>query len=231
MESVAPKQPDETDAPKPMSKGEMARASILAATKELVALKGPHATTVRDITEATKANVAAVKYYFGSKEDLIRTAVTEITRAVNDLRLERLEAAQTEAAGNAVPPETILRALIEPIGEVSRATDGGSLYLRMIYQMRITPQDPLAMSNFHKHDHVAQAFIKTMATTFPSLDREQLIWRYEFARGASIHLLSDIDPKVQRIQLLAGDVPVQREMNANVFDTVISLIMGGFTSP
>jgi AcrR family transcriptional regulator len=213
------------------TKGALARAAILAATKELVALKGPHATTVRDVTEATGANVASVRYYFGSKEDLIRAAAEDITGAVNDARLDQLRAAETAAAGRAIPPEAILRALIEPIKTVSRANDGGSLYLRMIYQMRITPQDPLAMSNFHKHDHVAQAFLRAMATTFPALDREQLIWRYEFARGAAIHLLSDVDPKVQRIQLLAGDTPVQTTLSDQVIDTVIGLIMGGFTRP
>jgi hypothetical protein len=58
-----------------------------------------------------------------------------------------------------------------------------------------------------------------------------LIWRYEFARGAAIHLLSDVDPKVQRIQLLAGDTPVQTTLTDQVIDTVIGLIMGGFTRP
>ena len=33
-------------------KGEQAKRAILAATKELVARKGPHATSVRDVTEA-----------------------------------------------------------------------------------------------------------------------------------------------------------------------------------
>lgn len=208
-------------------KGEQAKRAILAATKELVARKGPHATSVRDVTEASGANVAAVTYYFGSKDALIAGAIDDITGAVNARRLARLDMTLTASQGAALAGEAILRALIEPIGEVSRAEDGGSLYLRMLYHMRIQPQDPLAQASFARNDHVAQRFISEMARTFPHLTRDDLIWRYEFARGAAVHLLSDMDPLVRRIELL-GAREDGAELSDRVFDRVIGLIIGGF---
>ncbi|SLN23321.1 putative DNA-binding transcriptional regulator [Aquimixticola soesokkakensis] len=223
--------PDGAVAQSPLKKGEQARITILEATRELVALKGPHATTVRDITEASGANVAAVNYYFHSKEELVRQAMTSITDALNAARLARLRSYEVAAQGQALAPEDILRALIEPVAEVSRARDGGSLYLRMIYQMRINPQDRFAQEAFDRNDHVAQAFLDAMGKTFAKVSREEIIWRYEFARGASIHMLADLDPLVRRMETLGhGAVSTSKTLSPEVFTRVIALLMGGFAA-
>jgi len=58
-------------------------AEILVATQDLLLAKGEAKTTLRAITERAKANVAAVNYHFGSRDELIRqaylSALTEVT--------------------------------------------------------------------------------------------------------------------------------------------------------
>src|SRR5690606_27958215 len=92
-------------------------------------------------------------------------------------------------------------ALIEPILTMSRSADGGSLYVRSVFQMRID-----ARTGYHTFDinqHVARRFMAALARTFPQLDREGVVWHYEFARGSAIHMLANLDPISRRFELLA----------------------------
>lgn len=142
------------------------RDAILSAAKELVARKGPKGTTVRDITEASGANTAAVNYYFQSKDALVRLATQEITGDVNQQRLSRLTEMEQTAGEAALTPRQILEALIEPILTASRSSDGGSLYVRNVFQMRVDAR--AGYNNFNINSHAAHRFIKAMQKTFPS---------------------------------------------------------------
>lgn len=211
------------------------RQAILAAAKELVARKGPNGTTVRDITAASGANGAAVNYYFQSKDGLVDLAQREITGEVNRARLARLDALEHAAAGRPLAPRDILVALIEPIMSTSRSADGGSLYVRSVFQMRVD-----ARAGYHTFDinqHVARRFIDVIATTFPHLDRETVIWHYEFARGSAIHMLANLDPVSRRFELLAkapgdtlADTPAYA-LDHQQIDRVIGMILNGFGQP
>ncbi len=53
------------------SNGEATRRRILTVAERLFAQRGLDAVSVRDITEAAKANTAAIHYHFGSKRKLV----------------------------------------------------------------------------------------------------------------------------------------------------------------
>lgn len=210
------------------------RQTILAATKELVARKGPHATTVRDITLASGANVAAVNYYFQSKDELVRLAADEITADINTERARRLDALEAAAGEAPLAPRAILQALVEPILDISRAEDGGSLYLRNVYNMRTVPYAPDNRRNFGQHDHVAQRFIAAIRRSFPALEREEAVWHYEFARGAALHMLANLDPNWRRFELILyrgeaalPETPIYA-LDQGAVDRVIDMILKGF---
>lgn len=173
--------------------------TILDAAKELVARKGQTGVTVRDITSASGANSASVNYYFQSKDRLVAIATQEITGDVNRERLRRLE--QLEQNNPILTSREILGALIEPILTVSRAKDGGSLYVRSVFQFRIDAR--AAYSSFDINRHVAKRFIQAIRRSFPNWSEEEAIWRYEFARGSAIHLLANLDPVSRRFEQLA----------------------------
>jgi len=48
------------------------REQLLLVSLSLFSEKGFEATSVREICDRAKANVSAIKYHFGSKEDLYR---------------------------------------------------------------------------------------------------------------------------------------------------------------
>ncbi len=82
--------------------GERTRARLLDATLRLLAERGSEAAVgVRDIAEAAHANVAAVKYHFGSKDALCRAAAQRAFRALADEQTTWLKALPEDAG----PPE------------------------------------------------------------------------------------------------------------------------------
>jgi AcrR family transcriptional regulator len=72
------------------SPGERARTSILDAAEDLFAREGPSAVTLRSIAAAADVNVAAVNYYFGSKERLFEEMFLRRVVPLNEERLLRL---------------------------------------------------------------------------------------------------------------------------------------------
>lgn len=65
------------------SKSDQARLKLLAAGLELFGKSGPDGTTVRDIAKAAGQNVAAIAYYFGSKEKLYDAVIEGV---MNEMR-------------------------------------------------------------------------------------------------------------------------------------------------
>jgi AcrR family transcriptional regulator len=65
--------------------GERTRQRLIDATRELLAEHGEGGVSLRAITDAADANVAAVSYHFGSKETLVRAAIEEsLDRLIQD---------------------------------------------------------------------------------------------------------------------------------------------------
>ncbi len=59
------------------AKGTDTKTALLEAAKRLVAERGYAGTSVRDLAAASGANLAAVSYHFGSREELLNQAVLE----------------------------------------------------------------------------------------------------------------------------------------------------------
>lgn len=205
---------------------------ILDATMELVALKGPHLTTVRDITDATGANVSAVSYYFGSKDELVRRALAAILVPVNAERRELLRQAVLRHAGAPVPGGAILEALIRPMITAVRSADGGRLYVRVVQQIRTYFGDSLSMQIHDLNGQTVQLFLAEMARSFPDLTLAELAWRHEFARGAAIHMLANCDPLSQKMhQILGTECTIDVTNDAVVLGQILSLTAPGFCGP
>jgi AcrR family transcriptional regulator len=70
-----------------------AKRTMLDAAERLVAVKGFDSVSIRDVTGAAKANVAAVNYHFGSREGLLALVMTHVLEPLCAERIARLEAA------------------------------------------------------------------------------------------------------------------------------------------
>src|SRR6516164_5934648 len=75
------------------------RARLMDATLELLAQRGEDGVTLRELTDAAEANVAAVSYHFGSLKSLCEAAIEQA--------LERYLEAQQEAVSELGPESTL----------------------------------------------------------------------------------------------------------------------------
>lgn len=107
--------------------GARTRERLLAAARHLIAEGDGGEVTLRSITDAAGANVAAVKYHFGSKDQLRDAVVTQGLRDVVDVQLERYAALPPDAG-----LDELAAALVEPVVDGLAAADAdGRALLRI----------------------------------------------------------------------------------------------------
>jgi AcrR family transcriptional regulator len=82
------------------------REDLLAGAKKCLAEKGYSKTTARDIAAASGAHLASIGYHFGSKDNLMNTAVLEATSEWGDVFEKAVQEAATES------PEERARVLV-----------------------------------------------------------------------------------------------------------------------
>ena len=66
-------------------KGEQMKEKMVAITARILREKGFKAATVRTIAKEANVNIAAVRYYFGSKEELIGAALEYMMSALENV--------------------------------------------------------------------------------------------------------------------------------------------------
>ena len=71
-------------------KGEQMKEKMVAITARILREKGFKAATVRTIAKEANVNIAAVRYYFGSKEELIGAALEYMMNLLHDQSWEKV---------------------------------------------------------------------------------------------------------------------------------------------
>jgi len=107
------------------------RSRLVSAALRLFAEKGFEAATTREICEAAGANISAIRYYFGDKAGLYRTAFTEPLG-------EKSCHANLAAYGNLPLPEAIkllFRDFLEPL----KLGEEFSLVMKLHFREMIEP--------------------------------------------------------------------------------------------
>ena len=100
--------------------GAETRRRLIEATADALARSGPSGVSMRAITAEAGANVAAVKYHFGSRESLIAAVLADATRHVSRAQAERFDALETRA--DSVPLREWVAAWAAPIVAVVVST-------------------------------------------------------------------------------------------------------------
>ena len=106
---------------------ENTRGRILDSAERLFAEQGFSGTSLRQITAAAGANLAAVNYHFGSKEELIKEALSRRLRPINAERLkwlDRLEAEGQPTVEEIVDSKTQTETALEEIDAGARGEHG-----------------------------------------------------------------------------------------------------------
>jgi AcrR family transcriptional regulator len=168
---------------------------MLDAAEVLFAERGFEAVSVRDITSSAEANVAAVNYHFGSREDLIDLLIIHYANPVNEERLARLEAVERKWSGKAIPLEEVCEAYLRPLQGVTRKSKlAEPLLQKLLGRIFALPCESLPPTAQQLLLNAGNRFLKALSKALPSLTGEELAWRAHFVEGAMIHMLMGQDP-------------------------------------
>lgn len=156
------------------------RQRLLDAAEALFAEHGFAETSLRAITTQGRANLAAVHYHFGSKDELLRAVFARRLKVLNEERLARLAALET---GGPVTVEAVLTAFIEPSLRLRRAGGQSERFTRLLGRAQIEASAGLRDFLRDQYAPVLERFQQTLGRTLPQLQPEELRWRLYFTLG------------------------------------------------
>src|SRR5436190_13536356 len=157
--------------------GERTRARLMNAALNLLAERGEEGVTLRELTDAAGANVAAVSYHLGSLKSLFDAAIENA--------LERYLDAQ-QAAVSAVPPEATLEEVAAAFARpmVNALTKGGRdrAAIRIVARAAIDP--PKGWNRFDaRFDKIRADVVRVLKARLPGVRGPELIFRTRCAAG------------------------------------------------
>ena len=162
------------------------RERVLDAAERLFAERGLEAVSIRDITRAARANLAAINYHFGGKRELVAEIFSRRLTPLNQKRLALLDAAEQMAASKPARLEAILEALIRPTVEQSFACACGSKTFMQLFGRCLSEPDAAVERLIHSHfEKIIQRFNAAILRVLPGLSEQELFWRMSFIGGAA----------------------------------------------
>lgn len=163
------------------------RDRVLDAAERLFAERGLDAVSVRDITREAGANLGAINYHFGTKDNLIRAVLERRIAPVSAERLRALDAVEKAYEKRQRPPklEALLEAMFRPA--VEQAMDpkrGGHTFGRLMARC-FAEANPVVENLVHSHvEPVAERFDAALLRAMPKLTRADVFWRMHLLVGA-----------------------------------------------
>ena len=157
--------------------GQRTQTALVNAALDLLARRGEDAVTLREITEAAGANVAAVSYHFGSLRSLCDTAIEHA--------LERYLDAQQEAVSELGPDSTIeesAAAFARPMIEALAVGGREVAVMRIVARVGIDP--PEGWDRIRpRFERIRADVVRALKTNLPDVKRQELIFRTRCAAG------------------------------------------------
>jgi AcrR family transcriptional regulator len=149
----------------------------MEAALDLIAERGEEGVTLRELTDAADANVAAVSYHFGSLKSLCDAAIDQALESYLDAQ---------EAAVNALPPESTLEELAAAFARpmISALTKGGRdrAVIRIVARRGIDP--PEGWNRFDaRFDQIRADVLQVLKANLPGVRAPELIFRTRCAAG------------------------------------------------
>lgn len=222
-----------TKSPK-ASPGDRARTTILDAAEDLFAREGAIAVTLRAIAAAGQVNVAAVNYYFGSKEKLFEEMFLRRIVPLNEERLEGLAACIAEA-GETPTLTAIVTAYVMPALRLIDASSTSARAIVVQYSLgRVLAIPEVNQMLARYYTRVREAFVAALHVALPHLTQQEVVWRYYWMGGSLMVALAvpsdavDADDEPGSAQSSSSERTID---NATLSANFISFLINGLSAP
>ncbi|WP_436775129.1 TetR/AcrR family transcriptional regulator [Yinghuangia sp. YIM S09857] len=163
---------------------------LLDAAERIFATRGIEAASVRAITDAAGANVAAVRYHFGSKHDLVRALVERRVGEVAESRRPLFDAAMRR---DTVTCRDIAEAWVRPLAAMAVDGRGGRrVYLSFIVVLQGASPEVRAMTSAaFQPQH--QQFAPLLERALPDVPDAVRWFRFALAAESTVRALANLD--------------------------------------
>jgi AcrR family transcriptional regulator len=157
--------------------GQRTRDRLLAAALELLAQRGPEGVTLRQITDAAGANVAAASYHFGSLKSLCDAAIEHALERYLDAQI-----AEITALGPASTLTDLAGAFARPMVRALAAGGPDLAVMRTVARVGIDP--PSGWDRLTgKFDQSRRDALRVLTANLPEAPEPELIFRTRCAAG------------------------------------------------
>lgn len=203
------------------------RERLLDAAEEFFAREGYRAASLRAITAAAAANLAAVNYHFGSKRGLVEAVFARRLDAMNKARVRGLTLVRERARAAGRPPQAraLITAFVETTLDHPRSGSGERRLMALVVRS-FSDTDHTVQRAFQRFMKPAfEALRAAMAEALPELPAAELWWRLQFTIGAMI--------RVQHLALSAdaGDKKAPRTPDTAAIRLLTDFVHAGLSAP
>lgn len=163
---------------------------MLEVAAALFAEHGFDVVSVRDVTQASKLNVAAVNYHFGSRDGLVARVIGEAMRHFNEERLARLEGVEKRFGSKAAPLEEVLEAWVRPLASAGqRSTFTDPVIGPLIARILVLPEGKTPQEVVQAIAVIDDRAKRLLARSLTPLAMDEIGWRMHWLVGALSHML------------------------------------------
>ncbi|WP_035055192.1 TetR/AcrR family transcriptional regulator [Andreprevotia chitinilytica] len=165
------------------AKAQETSVRILDAAELLFIEHGFDGTSMRMITQSAGVNIAAVNYYFGSKDGLYRSVFERRTEPFARLTIANIDELERN---NATPDvHAVVQAFIK--SALQLGTDpalGGLVFVKLLARAYVEPHPILKESMPRRYGEVVRRYAGALGRALPHLTETEVHWRFHFLTSA-----------------------------------------------
>lgn len=198
------------------------RTRLLDAAELLFIERGFAGCSLRAITAEARVNLAAVNYYFRSKEALIREVLLRRLQPINEKRLQLLLAVENAAAGAAVPVERIVEAFIDPLFSSAHGTGDTGQLRRLVGRVHTEPSPCVQRILLAECRNVSLQFAAALEKALPDASANDIAVRLRFMVGVLVQTAAGLH---------SADTALSAASEAEVVRQMVMFIGAGLQAP
>lgn len=208
-------------------RGDKTRARILDVAERLIAAEGYATVSLRRITQAAGANVAAVNYYFESKHALLEAIFVRRIVPINAERMRMLSDALASPGESAGKIEAVVRAFVEPHLRLTREFGpGGTVVMQLLGRLSTDPEGRIEKLLLKQYDPIWRRFAAAFRALLPHLGKATVYWRFYYLLGALYYLTSARQWLPSRSERLCDPGNVEEAI-----ENLVPFLVGALTAP